>query len=122
MKALNVTSCHRNEFAMKADAFRVSKPKTELDAEMSACFSKLKDLVPTVPQNKRVSKTQLLQHVIDYILDLEIALDFDDVNPNGLPRLVTAPRQPLVENTQINKFVQSHIEKTEECLSRPVSC
>ena len=43
---------------------------------MQACFHKLKQLVPTVPHDRKVSKVALLQHVIDYILDLEVTLDF----------------------------------------------
>lgn len=42
---------------------------------MNDCYSKLKELVPSIPQNKSVSKMEILQHVIDYILDLQIALD-----------------------------------------------
>lgn len=42
---------------------------------MNDCYSKLKELVPSIPQNKNVSKMEILQHVIDYILDLQIALD-----------------------------------------------
>lgn len=42
---------------------------------MNDCYSRLKELVPSLPQNKSVSKMEILQHVIDYILDLQIALD-----------------------------------------------
>ncbi|OXB74288.1 UNVERIFIED_CONTAM: hypothetical protein H355_012728 [Colinus virginianus] len=55
--------------------------KTPVDDPMSLlynmndCYSKLKELVPSIPQNKKVSKMEILQHVIDYILDLQIALD-----------------------------------------------
>jgi len=42
---------------------------------MNDCYLKLKELVPSIPQNKNVSKMEILQHVIDYILDLQIALD-----------------------------------------------
>lgn len=42
---------------------------------MNDCYSKLKELVPSIPQNKKVSKMEILQHVIDYILDLQLALD-----------------------------------------------
>ncbi|KAI0212641.1 hypothetical protein LSAT2_002440, partial [Lamellibrachia satsuma] len=45
-------------------------------SEMQACFHKLKQLVPTVPHDRKLSKVALLQHVIDYILDLEVTLDF----------------------------------------------
>ncbi|XP_062930263.1 DNA-binding protein inhibitor ID-1 [Mobula hypostoma] len=43
--------------------------------DMNGCYSKLKELVPTLPQNKKVSKVEILQHVIDYIWDLQLELD-----------------------------------------------
>jgi len=43
-------------------------------AAMQACYVQLKQLVPTVPLNAELSSLQLLQHVIDYIFDLELAL------------------------------------------------
>nr|XP_033791592.1 DNA-binding protein inhibitor ID-2 [Geotrypetes seraphini] len=42
---------------------------------MNDCYSKLRELVPSIPQHRKVSKMEILQHVIDYILDLQIALD-----------------------------------------------
>nr|KAG5710346.1 hypothetical protein BaRGS_009062 [Batillaria attramentaria] len=74
---------------------------------MSACFSKLKELVPSIPHDKKISKTQLLQHVIDYILDLELALD---THPAGLSVVcdvmsvdsASIVRQPLVERSDCN--------------------
>jgi hypothetical protein len=69
---------------------------------MQACFNKLKELVPTVPQHKRLNQVDLLQHVIDYILDLEITLDTHPA-ASSLPHLVNAmsqaTRTPLGENT-----------------------
>ncbi|MEE6476738.1 hypothetical protein FKM82_011204 [Ascaphus truei] len=59
----------------------ISRSKTPVEDPMSLlynmndCYSKLKELVPSIPQNKKVSKMEILQHVIDYILDLQIALD-----------------------------------------------
>ncbi|KAF4026721.1 hypothetical protein G4228_019437 [Cervus hanglu yarkandensis] len=59
----------------------ISRSKTPVDDPMSLlynmddCYSKLKELVPSIPPNKKVSKMEILQHVIDYILDLQIALD-----------------------------------------------
>jgi len=44
------------------------------DDEMVACYRQLQRLVPTVPANGELPTVQLLQHVIDYILDLELAL------------------------------------------------
>lgn len=45
---------------------------------MNDCYSKLKELVPSIPQNKSVSQVEILQHVIDYIFDLQIALEAED--------------------------------------------
>lgn len=43
--------------------------------DMRDCYSRLKELVPSLPQDRSVSNMEILQHVIDYILDLQIALD-----------------------------------------------
>ncbi|XP_043946257.1 DNA-binding protein inhibitor ID-1 [Protopterus annectens] len=43
--------------------------------DMNGCYTKLKELVPTLPPNKKVSKMEILQHVIDYIWDLQLELD-----------------------------------------------
>lgn len=46
-----------------------------LQYDMNDCYTRLKRLVPTIPQDKKVSKVEILQHVIDYILDLQLALE-----------------------------------------------
>lgn len=52
---------------------RMTSPK---DAEaIEELFSKLKDLVPYMPKNKKLSKLEIIQYVIDYIFDLENALE-----------------------------------------------
>lgn len=43
--------------------------------EMQELLSKLKDLVPNMPKNKKLSKLEIIQYVIDYIFDLETALE-----------------------------------------------
>uniref|UniRef100_A0A8C5WFQ7 Inhibitor of DNA binding 2 n=1 Tax=Leptobrachium leishanense TaxID=445787 RepID=A0A8C5WFQ7_9ANUR len=80
MKAFSpVRSVRKNSLA--EPSLSISRSKTPLDDPMSLlynmndCYSKLKELVPSIPQNKKVSKMEILQHVIDYILDLQIALD-----------------------------------------------
>ncbi|XP_061804648.2 DNA-binding protein inhibitor ID-4 [Nerophis lumbriciformis] len=61
--------------------FHVARSKMEeedrccLQYDMNDCYSRLKRLVPTIPQDKKVSKVEILQHVIDYILDLQLALE-----------------------------------------------
>ncbi|XP_064604547.1 DNA-binding protein inhibitor ID-4-like [Liolophura sinensis] len=104
-----MAAASRNDFALKQDSsYRISKPRTEdLTTEMQACFHKLKDMVPTVPSNRKLSKVQLLQHVIDYILDLEVALDVEPgscVAPSPLlvPFLNSVNRTPLAEKSEPN--------------------
>ncbi|XP_069074864.1 DNA-binding protein inhibitor ID-4 [Pleurodeles waltl] len=46
-----------------------------LQHDMEGCYSRLRRLVPSIPQHRRVSRVEILQHVIDYILDLQLALD-----------------------------------------------
>ncbi|KAH7973745.1 hypothetical protein HPB49_004823 [Dermacentor silvarum] len=66
--------------------------------EMQSLLAKLKELVPNMPRNKKVSKLEIIQNVIDYILDLQIALETHPANrssshPAGSS---TSPaRQPL---------------------------
>lgn len=85
MKAISpVRSFRKNGASATEQSLGVSRSKTpgaggddplSLLYNMNDCYSKLKELVPSIPQNKHVSKMEILQHVIDYILDLQIALD-----------------------------------------------
>uniref|UniRef100_A0A3Q3X153 DNA-binding protein inhibitor ID-4 n=1 Tax=Mola mola TaxID=94237 RepID=A0A3Q3X153_MOLML len=82
MKAISpVRSFRKNSASFSEHSLGISRSKTPVDDPLSLlynmndCYSKLKELVPSIPQNKSVSKMEILQHVIDYILDLQIALD-----------------------------------------------
>ncbi|KAI4544832.1 hypothetical protein MG293_005098 [Ovis ammon polii] len=59
----------------KAAEAAADQPALCLQCDMNDCYSRLRRLVPTIPPNKKVSKVELLQHVIDYILDLQLALE-----------------------------------------------
>lgn len=87
-------------------SFKITRPRIDdMTAEMQACFLKLKELVPTIPQNKKLSRVQLLQHVIDYILDLEVALEPEESN---FPfTTASVPRSPLAEKVEPNTLVTS---------------
>lgn len=50
---------------------------------MSDCYEKLKEIVPTIPRDRKVSRVEILQHVIDYIQDLQTALDNQNIRVKG---------------------------------------
>uniref|UniRef100_A0A8C4Q4G5 Inhibitor of DNA binding 2b n=1 Tax=Eptatretus burgeri TaxID=7764 RepID=A0A8C4Q4G5_EPTBU len=47
--------------------------------DMNGCYSRLRQLVPSLATSRKASKMEILQHVIDYILDLQVALDAEPV-------------------------------------------
>ena len=51
--------------------------RPENSMEMHRYLDKLKDLVPHCPKNRKVTKLELIQHVIDYISDLQDTLQSD---------------------------------------------
>ncbi|XP_045570079.1 DNA-binding protein inhibitor ID-4 [Salmo salar] len=70
-----------------------------LQDDMNHCYSRLKRLVPTIPQDKKVSKVEILQHVIDYILDLQLALE---THPSLLKQQTgTCPQSPASNRTPL---------------------
>uniref|UniRef100_A0A8C3WEB7 DNA-binding protein inhibitor ID-2 n=1 Tax=Catagonus wagneri TaxID=51154 RepID=A0A8C3WEB7_9CETA len=80
MKAFSpVRSVRKN--SLSDHSLGISRSKTPVDDPMSLlydmndCYSKLKELVPSIPPDRKVSRMEILQHVIDYILDLQVALD-----------------------------------------------
>lgn len=51
------------------------QPVNVLLYDMNGRYSRLKELVPTLPQNRKVSRVEILQHVIDYIWASELELN-----------------------------------------------
>lgn len=47
----------------------------ETESEMRLYLDKLKEIVPKCPKHRKVSRLELIQHVIDYICDLQQALE-----------------------------------------------
>uniref|UniRef100_A0A1L8DAN8 BHLH domain-containing protein n=1 Tax=Nyssomyia neivai TaxID=330878 RepID=A0A1L8DAN8_9DIPT len=85
---------------------RVSRHRDGENAEIQMYLSKLKDLVPFMPKNRKLSKLEVIQHVIDYICDLQSALEthpavntFDAAaalnQPTTKHSTPVSPRQPL---------------------------
>lgn len=81
--------------------------------DMNGCYSRLKELVPTLPQNRKVSRVEILQHVIDYIWDLELELNSESHvgTPGGRGLPARAPLSTL--NGEISALaaeVRSEVE------------
>ncbi|XP_055041367.1 DNA-binding protein inhibitor ID-2b [Misgurnus anguillicaudatus] len=81
MKAVSPVRSIRKPAFHLSEHTGISRSKSSLDDPLSLlynmndCYSRLTELVPSLPQNRSVSKMEILQHVIDYILDLQITLD-----------------------------------------------
>lgn len=55
---------------------RVHRPRKDIEnEEIQMYLSKLKELVPFMPKNRKLSKLEVIQYVIDYICDLQYALE-----------------------------------------------
>ncbi|KAM9178174.1 DNA-binding protein inhibitor ID-1 [Mergus octosetaceus] len=65
--------------------------------DMKGCYSRLRALVPTLPRHRRVSKVELLQHVIDYIWDLQLALQPGPPRPPNAAEPPEAPCMPAAD-------------------------
>ncbi|KAI1895077.1 hypothetical protein AGOR_G00102560 [Albula goreensis] len=97
MKAISpvrsVRSCYEAVCCISEQSLTISRNKGPVEEPMGAlcdmndCYSKLKELVPSIPQNKFVSQVEILQHVIDYIFDLQIALE-DESSETATPDVV----------------------------------
>eukprot|EP00061_Rhincodon_typus_P018952 g48350.t1 len=85
-----------SEHSLSIARCKMEEESLDLQYDMKDCYSKLKQLVPTIPQNKKVSKVEILQHVIDYILDLQLALETHPALVRPQPAIcASAPRNPL---------------------------
>ncbi|XP_072534879.1 DNA-binding protein inhibitor ID-4 isoform X2 [Salminus brasiliensis] len=82
-----------------------------LHHDMNDCYSRLRRLVPTIPPHKKVSRVEILQHVIDYILDLQLALEAQP----ALWRPASARTPLAVLNTEQRTTVVNKQEDTILC-------
>ena len=93
--------------------------------DMNSCYSKLKELVPTLPTNKKASKVEILQHVIDYIWDLQVELDEPEKSRHGsgLPRtpLTTLNAELASISVEVNIVLRLG-PRTDSCLTLRNSC
>jgi DNA-binding protein inhibitor ID, other len=117
MKAITAV-CSTGASVPSIASGRVSRHRDGENAEIQMYISKLKDLVPFMPKNRKLSKLEVIQHVIQYICDLQTALDthpavneFDAAailaGQNQLLEQVS-PRQPLHVRPSPNTILPSN--------------
>ncbi|KAL0969588.1 hypothetical protein UPYG_G00229460 [Umbra pygmaea] len=97
MKAISpmrsVRSCYQAVCCISEQSLSITRSKSSMEepagalCDMNDCYSKLKELVPSIPHNESLSQFEILQHVIDYIFDLQIALE-DESSVTNAPDLV----------------------------------
>ncbi|XP_062996207.1 DNA-binding protein inhibitor ID-3 [Elgaria multicarinata webbii] len=88
MKAISpvrsVRSCYEAVCCLSDQSLAIARGSSKSPAleepmsllyDMNDCYSKLRELVPGIPQGSKVSQVEILQHVIDYIFDLQIVLE-----------------------------------------------
>ncbi|XP_045461843.1 protein extra-macrochaetae [Harmonia axyridis] len=105
MKAIVSALCNENSATNGVSSGKVSKARKDVEnEEIQMYLSKLKDLVPFMPKNRKLSKLEVIQYVIDYICDLQSALEthpavnaFDATAALSQKKSQAAasPRQPL---------------------------
>jgi len=97
MKAVvDISSRHTLDITkLNPESYKVKKISHQ-ETEMQELYYKLKELVPNCSTKNKMSKTELLQNVIDYIFDLQDTLDLesDDEESKAL----------LTESFQTNKM------------------
>ena len=83
--------------------------------EMQELLCKLRELVPYMPRNKKLSKLEIIQNVIDYIFDLQQALD------NNMPAsdVVSDQRQQQPQHVSSSPFASSSFRQPLSTLSYP---
>jgi DNA-binding protein inhibitor ID, other len=116
MKAITAV-CSTGASVPSIASGRVSRHRDGENAEIQMYISKLKDLVPFMPKNRKLSKLEVIQNVIQYICDLQTALDsspmmseFDAaavIATKNLASELISPRQPLHVRPSPNTILPS---------------
>uniref|UniRef100_A0A023F8V0 Putative extra macrochaetae n=1 Tax=Triatoma infestans TaxID=30076 RepID=A0A023F8V0_TRIIF len=111
---------------------RVSRQRKDVEnEEVQMYLSKLKELVPFMPKNRRLSKLEVIQYVIDYICELQETLEGPTLktttsnSPLRQPLGVLAPNTlvpPTSCSTQEATSSPTLLDKPSPPDTRPVSC
>lgn len=67
--------------------------RSQQESDIQLCLVQLKRMVPTTRRQHKLKKLELLQHVIDYIQDLELTLEQEASVP--APPISSSSTTPL---------------------------
>ncbi|XP_056403648.1 DNA-binding protein inhibitor ID-3-A-like [Hyla sarda] len=78
----SMASCYQAVCCLSEQSLSIARSSSHKGSEETMgllydtndCYSKLQELVPGIPQGSKLSQVEILQHVIDYIFDLQILL------------------------------------------------
>uniref|UniRef100_A0AAQ4P4W5 Inhibitor of DNA binding 3 n=1 Tax=Gasterosteus aculeatus aculeatus TaxID=481459 RepID=A0AAQ4P4W5_GASAC len=129
MKAISpvrsVRSCYKAVCCISEQSLAINRNKHSCLEEplgalcdMNDCYSKLKELVPSIPQNKSVSQVEILQHVIDYIFDLQIALEAEDA---ATPEMVLSIKVRRGRRLQLGRMLVLPTSHTRHWRTLPIA-
>lgn len=118
MKAITAVCANGGASAPTITNGRISRHRDGENDEIQMYLSKLKDLVPNMPKNKKISKLEVIQNVIDYICDLQRALEttsnssaISNFDASAVLSGSLSPRQPLgLRSSPNTNFINSTSE------------
>lgn len=86
----------------------ISGTRRDLEAEeVAAYLTKLRSLVPDMPRKRKLSKLEVIQRVIEYICDLQTALEETNVAHQETTKTTTTTQQQEQSSRQPSSNVTS---------------
>lgn len=102
---------------------KTQRKRADKRAQMDAYFDMLAEMVPTIPRERKLSKVDILQYVIDYIQELqqrlhshpELQIELDMPTICSFQECMQlAPQSPLSEQENLEPFVYDDDEDEEK--------
>uniref|UniRef100_A0A5K3F099 BHLH domain-containing protein n=1 Tax=Mesocestoides corti TaxID=53468 RepID=A0A5K3F099_MESCO len=92
--------------AKKARSGSRRKRQGRRSSDINQCLIRLKRMVPTARGHTKINKLELLQHVIDYIQDLEITLEEDHLRLSSISGSPHSAQLPISVSRSLLEFLK----------------
>ncbi|XP_078101751.1 DNA-binding protein inhibitor ID-3-like [Sander vitreus] len=83
-----------------------------LPRDMELCYRLLRRLVPGLPRGRAASRVEILQHVIDYIRDLQTELDASCPTGDRGTNLHTCQPEVFLKTTEVEESCTDYVLET----------